>query len=382
MTQDSMPSGPEDRSPSSLSLPWGRASLPPAPGPADPMAHVAWQLRSQAAACDAMGSPLYAALLDAAARDVESGGPCWAVLAPQVAPGRGDALALRFMAAVHRLVLTHRAPALARHYPSAGGTAGPAGAPEAFLTVVAEHVEALTGLVVLPCQTNEVGRTAALVGGFLDVAGATGLPLRVLEVGASAGLNLRWDRFRFGGGGAWWGDPDSPVDLAGLWASPPPLPGGPVEVVERRGCDLQPVDPMSAEGRLALSASVWADQTDRFARLRGALEVAARVPAPVDAAPLERWASEQLADPVGDVATVLYHSIVEEYLSAEARQRFHRVVRTAGERATPRAPLAWLRLEPITALRAHGLTLTTWPAGDERVLARCGAHGSDVAWLA
>src|SRR5687767_310161 len=88
----------------------------------DARAHTAGQLRDQAQWCGIMGSPLYAGLLDRAARDVEAAGPCWDVLAPHVEPGRGAALALRFMAAVHRLVLTGASPVLAACYPTAGGS--------------------------------------------------------------------------------------------------------------------------------------------------------------------------------------------------------------------------------------------------------------------
>lgn len=377
MTRDSMPS--EGRSPSSLGVVAGAEGLPPDPGPDDPRAHVAWQLAVQGVVCTRMGSPLYGALLEGAAADVATGGPTWEVLAGEVAPGRGDALALRFMAALHRLVLLRRAPALALHYPSVGGRPG-ADAPAVLLATVAEHAAALVDLVRLPCQTNEVGRAAALVGGFLAVAARTGLPLRVLEVGASAGLNLRWDRFRYGGGGASWGPPDSPVDLSGHWAVPPPDTGTAAVVVERRGCDRAPVDPTTPEGRLALTAAVWADQTDRLARLRGALAVAAEVPAVVDRAPLESWTAAQLADRSPGVATVVCHSIVEEYLDAGSRAAFHAALAAAGARATVDAPLAWLRLEPLSALRSHGLALTTWPGGAEEVLATCGAHGTAVTW--
>jgi hypothetical protein len=369
---------PSDRAPSSQSVMADRVG--PDPGVVRPREHVAWQLRVQAVACEVMGSPLYAHLLDAAAADAAAGGPTWDVLREEVAPGRGDALALRFMAAVHRLVLTRRAPELAVHYPSVGGTAGVDGAWEAFRRTLERNAQTLRPLVALPCQTNEVGRTAALVGGFLEVAATTGMPLRVLEVGASAGLNLRWDRFRYGGGGATWGPADSAVQLTGHWDVPPPHTAARVVVVERRGCDLDPVDPRSAEGRLALTAAVWADQTGRFERLRGALAIAAEVAAPVDRAPAPAWVEEQLAAPRPGVAAVVYHSIVEEYLAAQARARFHAALREAGERASAGAPLAWLRLEPISELRAHGLTLTTWPGGRQRVLATCGAHGTDVIW--
>jgi hypothetical protein len=382
MTQDSMPSREPERSASSAAA-VGGVQDDAAPPIERPQALVAWQLRTQGAACAAMRSPLYAELLGRAAEDVLAGGPCWTVLQVHVAPGRGDALALRFMAAVHRLVLTRRASRLALHYPSVGGRVGnPASAWAAFLEVVEDSAADLHALVGLPCQTNEVGRAAALVGGLLDVAAVTGLPLRVLEVGASAGLNLRWDRFRYGGGGRVWGPEGSSVDLTGLWSVPPPVPDVEVAVVARRGCDRAPVDPTSAAGRLALSASVWADHVDRFARLRGALALAAAEPIEVERAPLDLWVGEQLADRIDGVATVMVHSVVEEYLPGDVRARFRASVAAAGARATAAAPLTWLRLEPISALRSHGLTQTDWPAGGTRTVARCGGHGSDVVWLA
>ena len=344
----------------------------------DGRSQVATALRDQAEACEAMGSPLYGRLLRGAALDALSGGPIWRVLEQHAAPGRGNALALRLMAAAHRLVLTGQAPVLALHYPSAGGDAGREGAFAAFRDLTEARRSELTRLVALRCQTNEVGRAAALMFGFLELAAETRLPLRVFEVGASAGLNLRFDRFRYGGGRAAWGEPGSPVDLTGLWRDSPQAVESRVEVVERRGCDLGPIDPGSDQGRLALTASVWADQTARFARLQGALALAARVPAAVDAASLESWVPGRLAELPRGTATVVYHSVVDEYLPAEARRVFHASLEEAGARATRQAPLAWLRLEPVSAVREHGVRLVTWPGGRERLVAICGAHGSDV----
>jgi hypothetical protein len=281
---------------------------------------------------------------------------------------------------VHRLVLTGRAPRLAPHYPSAGGDPGLEGAWAAFRDVLDVQASVLQPLILLPCQTNEVGRCAALVFGFLEVA-ASGLPLRVLEVGASAGLNLRFDHFSYGGGGAAWGDRRSPVDLTGLWRDPPRHIDAAVEVVERRGCDLRPLDPTLGETRLALESSVWADQVGRFTRLRGALELAARVPVTLDAESLGDWVPRQLAERRRGVATVVYHSIVEEYLPEHVRRGFHDALAEAGARASEDATLAWLRLEPIPPTRRHGVRLTTWPGGHERLLARCGAHGTNVQRL-
>lgn len=367
------------------------ASAPAPPDDAPVTERLARLLRVQAQACGAMGSPLYAELLGASARDAAAGGPVADLLAHEVADGRSDALALRLMAAVHRLVLTGRAPALAAHYPSVGGRPGP-GAWPAFRRTLAEHAAALRELVARPCQTNEVGRCAPLAWGFLEVA-RRGLPLRLLEVGTSAGLLLRWDRYRYGDGEVATGPADSPVDLRGLWTRPPPAGTDvAVTVSERAGCDPRPVDPTTGEGRLALRAAVWADQLDRLARLEGALAVAGRVPAAVERASVGTWLPARLAEPRPGTATVVFHSVVEEYLDAGERAALHAAVREAGARATADAPVAWLRLEPVSELRHHGVRLTTWPPrdasdgpgadaagdGDGRLLAVCGAHGHDV----
>jgi hypothetical protein len=337
------------------------------------------QLKEQAEWCRSMGSPLYAHLLDHAAADTEAGGVTWQVLEPHTVPGRrGSALALRLMAAVHRLVLTGAAPELAAYYPSVGGDPARGDAWPAFHALLESETERLRADAGRPCQTNEVGRCAALVVGFFEVAHRTRLPLRALEVGASAGLNLRWDHFRYGDGHTRWGDPGSPVDLDGLWDEPPAHLDAPLTVAARRGCDLHPLDPARDEDRLALQASVWADQVARFRRLRGALELAARVPATVDAAPLDEWVPARLAEDADGAATVVYHSIVEEYVPAPQLQRFHGAMRDAGARATDRAPLGWVRLEPLPGVRRHGLTVTVWPGGEDRVVAECGAHGTNV----
>jgi len=339
----------------------------------------AFLLRDQAAYCAAMGSPLYAHLLERAAADAESGGAVQALLESFDAPSlRADALALRLMAAVHRRVLTGATPRLAAHYPTAGGSAGADGAWDAFLDVVAAQHEPLRSLIALPCQTNEVGRCAALAFGFLELAATYRLPLRLLEVGASAGLNLRFDRFRYRGGGVSWGPAQSPVDLSGLWLEAPPHVPGELTVVERRGCDPRPVDATTAEGRLQLESSLWADQVVRLKRLRAAFEVAAREPATVERASVDAWLPEVLAKPRAGVTTVVFHAIVYEYFSDAVRRGFHQALARAGAAATSDAPLAWLRFESTPPTRGYAVTLTTWPGGEERVVATAGAHGTDV----
>ena len=345
-------------------------------------ATIARRLRTQAGACQELGSPLYARLLDRAAADVEAGGVAWRLLEGHEGDPGPSALALRLLGAVHRLALTGAAPELARHYPSAGGTDRSDPWP-AFASTLETHLDLLRREVDRGVQTNEVGRAAALVGGFLTVARETGLPLRVLEVGTSASLLLRWDHFAYRQGERTWGPPASPVQLGDRYeAASAPLPFDvDATVVERRGCDPHPIDPTTDEGRLTLMSFAWPDMTERYELLEGAIDIARRVPAVVDRAEAAPWVAAQLAEPTPGIATVVYHSVVMQYLTEAGRAAFRDALDEAGTRATADAPLAWLRFEPERGLLGFVVRLVTWPGGEERHLADSGAHGRPVRYV-
>jgi len=224
-------------------------------------------------------------------------------------------------------------------------------------------------LVGLPCQTNEVGRCVPLLAGLLHIARQTGRPLRLLEVGASAGLNLLVDWYRYGQS---YGPPDSPCRLP----DPGPATGAGLRIVERAGCDLRPLDPTSGEGRLRLSASVWGDQVDRFARLQGALAVAGRGYVPVEAAGAADWLARRLPD--GDLrgapVTVVWHSVVRQYVDPAEWEQV--------EQLSTRPGVWRLSYEPDRSsqpvrfpLRVHGPG--TRPGGD--TLAYGGGHGPPLS---
>jgi hypothetical protein len=342
----------------------------------EPAGPIPERLRIQAVHCERIGSPLYADLLGRAAVDFEAGGPIAAVLRGREDDPADTMLALRLMGAVNRLVLRGEAPPLAALYADSGR--GGEATWEAFRGAVERNVEALTRLVELPVQTNEVGRCAALLPGFLRVAAETGLPLRLLEVGASAGLNLRWDRYRYLAADFAWGPADSPVRLdfqllGDGWFDFAPT----VEVAARRGCDAAPVDLAVPRGRETLLAYVWPDQRARVERLSAAIGQAAGAAVEVERASAAGWIERQLAAAVPGQATVVYHSIVLQYLSEAERGAFHTHLAEAGAGATAAAPLAWLRMEPDGELAA--VRLASWPDGGDRLIARAGYHGSPVA---
>jgi hypothetical protein len=340
---------------------------------------VADRLRQQAEWCRRLGSELYAFLLDKAAADVETGGPCRDLLCGADSEPYAPALALRFMGAVHRIVLTGKAPDLTLYYPSANGTPDWERIWPAFRDAVEQNGNALRGLVRLHVQTNEVGRCAALLGGFLLVSHESHLPLRLFEIGASAGLNLRWDHFYYEAQGESWGDKSSPVHLKQFVAEGQLPWQATARVVERRGCDLNPLDPLTADGEMTLRSFVWADQTDRQAMLRGAIEVARRIPATVEKSDAAEWLESQLGNNVSGAATVVFHSIMWQYLSEEGRGRVLAALESRGRIATVDSPLAWLKME--SGADQAEVRLTTWPGGEERLLATAGFHGRDVRWL-
>jgi hypothetical protein len=345
-----------------------------------PAGRTARMMRWQADACRDLGSPLYGDLLVHAADDLLAGGPTSAVLRGHLDDRLSSVLALRLLGGAHALALSRHAPALAAYYPSAGGTLDPEpGSPRAWAALrqtFADNCGEIRSWLDHPPQTNEVGRAAALLGGLRHIAAERELPIRLVEVGASAGLNLRADHFCVPGDAGSYGDPDSPVVLAGGWQGEPP-PASSIEVVERVGGDLSPVDPTTPEGRLRLTAYVWPDQVDRLSRLRGAFTLAAELPAELRAEPAS--ATLNRTQLVGGTWTVLWHSIFRQYLDETQRAELADGVAALGAMATPDARFAYVYLEQS---RAGGcpVTLTTWPGGRHRVLGTAPAHGLPVRW--
>jgi hypothetical protein len=348
----------------------------------DARANLTDLFRVQELICRGLGSPLWADMCTRLADDVERGGSTWTALADHAHMTLESVLPLRILGGLHRMALAGDAPELARHLPSTGGDGDAEAIQREVLRLVAARPPAMLDAITRPPQTNEVGRSTALVCGFLVIADETRLPLRVLEIGSSAGLNLRFDHFRYEQGGAGFGPVDSPVRFEGYWASGEPPWGAPLTVASRQGCDLDPIDSSTPEGRLTLLSYVWPDQAERFARLAAAIDIAASVPATVEQVDAVSWLTEHLAEPVPDVATVVFHSNMWQYLGEDTQQRIRGLLAAAGVRASARAPLAWLRLENEKDGAIAHLIVTTWPDGEERILAEGSFHLGPITWLA
>ncbi len=321
---------------------------------------------------------MYAELLRRLVDDYEVGGVSADVLAGYEDPPPGSVIGLRLLGAIHALVLAGEVPELASFYPSVGGVWDPVLGWEAFEQVLQSRSAEVRALLTQPPQTNEVRRAAALYGGLLQLVREVPLPVRLFEIGASAGLNLRADHFRYVVDGESYGAADSPVVIENAWSGRKLDPVA-LRIAERAGCDIAPVNPLSAEGARTLTSYVWADMSERLERLRAALEVARQVPADVrreDAVSFVRG----LELMPGQV-TVLWHSIMWQYLTDEDRSAVDARLAELGERADESAPLARLRFEPGAEPPYEFLVeLETWPGGVRRVLGRIEDHGQDLVW--
>ena len=324
---------------------------------------------------------MYGDLLTLVADDIEAAGVFATILAGHEDASGRMALALRLLGGLHRLALDGRAAALHQWYPSTGGRWNAEAAWPEIVLAATEHAGYLREALEQPPQTNEVGRSAALIGGLLLLNRRFDAPIRLCEIGCSAGLNLRADHYRYRRPDGEWGPPDSPVVVDDAWRGPLP-PSAQLQIIERQGFDIAPLDATSAEGELTLLSYVWPDQQARLDRLRGAIDIARRIPAELH----RRNAIDAVSDL--DVAsgtlTVLWHSIMWQYLSVSEQQTVAAEVDELAARATPDAPFAHLTLEPhrrtADAAVEFAVRARSWPAGEDRVLGVCSPHGPPVVW--
>lgn len=291
-----------------------------------------------------------------------------------------------FFGAVHHLLLTRAGDdPLAAYYPSllpAGATARPAEeAGPALVAFCARHADALREVIGSRLvQTNQVQRALALRFGLAAIADEVGeQPVHLIEVGASAGLNLRFDRYGCRLGGRHFGDPHSPVQLvAELYGDGalPDLDALPA-LASVRGVDLNPVDVLDPDDRQWLRALVWPENHDQRLLLTAALDLVAGDPPPIlrgDAVDVLPGLAAGL--PAG-AARVVFHSATRMHVPAERRAAFDAAIAALGETG----PLWWLSVEdapdpdPRADRSRGGAALhLRGPDGEGRVLAVVEGH--------
>jgi hypothetical protein len=332
----------------------------------------------QAGACTTLGSPFMGRLMTLLHDRLEAGSP----VADRVLSWPGDcspladSVPLRLAAGLHALVLQGKAPPLAAAYPP--HEAGDEALWQAVSSALREHEAHMQRWLDSPPQTNELRRSAGLIAAGHWLRAQTGLPIALSELGASAGLNLNWDRYALEIGDRRYGPADAVLTLTPEWRGElPPL--CPPEIASRRGVDLNPIDAGTAEGQLRLLSYLWPDQSDRLERTRAALTLP---PAPVDRADAIDWLQGRLTDPREGRLHMIYHTIAWQYFPAGTQARGRRMIEDAGASATDTAPLAWLRMEADGQEPGAALDLRLWPGDRHIPLGRIDFHGRWVDWTA
>ena len=223
-------------------------------------------------------------------------------------------------------------------------------------------------------QTNEVQRSWALLPGFLSVV--DGRPLDVLELGPSGGLNLLWDRYAYRYTSGTWGS--GPLELTGDDRRPPPaeLLGRPVEVVRRRGVDLNPVDVTTEHGSRLLQAFVWADQSARLDRLRRAIEVVRHDPPELIRGDYVAALPSLLEDRIEGTQLVVFQTASTMYLDRGGSERLRAALRNAGREE----PVVYLSTGRAPDDDGFALELDRYPDGPPTRLGVFDFHGEWLDW--
>ena len=175
-------------------------------------------------------------------------------------------------------------------------------------------------------QTNEPGRCAAL----LPVLAGLPEPLALLEVGASAGLCLLPDFYAYDYGGPIVrpeAQPLMPPVFPCKVNAATPIPARPPRVAWRAGLDRNPVDLADPAEVAWLEALVWPEQTDRLARLRAAIKIAAELKPQLRKGDLRTDLAAVARGAPKDATLVIFHTAVLAYISSAAqREEFARSV--------------------------------------------------------
>jgi hypothetical protein len=311
----------------------------------DPLGH---HLEEQILAFTKMRSPLYARVIGYVLESYRVHGIAYDFFTDVPTRAVASTPGVRLMGALHYLALSGEAPELAAHFPSCGGDGDAVALWEVAQEVLASHEGRVGELYAETPQTNEVLRATVLSAGLSAVALRSGFPLRLFEIGASAGLNTR-------------------------------VQGDDYVVAERAACDLHPLDINNEQHRLRLLSFVWSDDAERIARLHQSIAAAREQPLVVEQADMFEWLQRRVAPKAG-YATVVMQSVVADHLTREQRARLAGIVERIGEAATLASPFAWLQMEFSNEHRGYDTRLRMWPGGSETLIATSTGHARNIEW--
>ncbi|MBN8815461.1 MAG: DUF2332 domain-containing protein [Sphingomonas sp.] len=328
--------------------------------------------------CRQMDAPMYARLCVAVAEGLTRESKTGARILDWPGEPTRDALPLRFFGGLHALVRAGKDAGLAAVF--GGDVIEPAAIAAVLNAALVAHDDEILPWLDGPPQTNEPGRSGALILGLMEIARRHGPKIDLLEIGSSAGLNLLIDRYGFDLGGTRMGPPDAPVTIAPEWEGTSPAPVD-LDIVSVRGCDIQPLDATDPVVEERLLAYVWPETPARGERLKAAIAMQRAKPVDVVQADAADWIEARLAEPQQPgVTRVLMHSVVWQYLPEPVADRIRAAMKAASERATAEHPFGWVMMEPDRNLGKQIVRVRSWPGdGEWRILATAHAHGTWIS---
>lgn len=326
-------------------------------------------------------SPLYRELALRVAKDTE-------ILKLVTEADRATQIPNLLMGAVHYLLMMRDYDhPLGRYYLSlTDSPLPPEGAYPHFREFCLSHADEIRRLVTTRrIQTNEVGRCTALVPAFEWVVRQhVGMKLAMIEIGASAGLNMLWDRYGYEyrpGGKV--GDADAMVQLpCEVRGTIPPLPEAMPEVVWRVGIDINPLIGFvhDESEMLWLQALIWPEQADRAEQLERAINEARRTPPEVRKGSAPDVIEDIIEEAPSDAHLVIYHSYTLNQMPQDVGNATRENMQKASEtRDFTRIALEWWAGEPAPTLDAYEYR------GGEMMKTRlgiCESHGRWLEWQA
>ena len=153
------------------------------------------------------------------------------------------------------------------------------------------------------------------------------MPVMLSELGASAGFNLLLDRYTLNAGRALQTVEDSIITRSPEWMGAIP-PQQPLNIIDRAGVDINPLNPIDRLDYLRLLSYTWADQCDRLDRIK---QIAPHQTTTVEQADAVDWLPNRLSKQRNDTLHFVFHTIALQYFPQESKDKIAQVLAKAGK---------------------------------------------------
>ena len=297
----------------------------------------------------------------------------------------GQPVAFLFFGAVHYLLLKETAHELSTFYPDLTSSPRTDDPYPAFRSFCLEHGSEIHRLVASRLvQTNDPQRSCSLLPALEYIERQVGgRPLALVEIGASAGLNLLWDRYSYDyGDGRRYGEPSSLVGLSCklLGPHPPPLPATPPAVAFRIGIDLNPIDIEDADSILWLRALVSPEQRATAAILGKALSLARQDPPRIVRGDAVEVLTAVLRRVPAGAILCIFHSFALAQFTEEGRRRLMDEIASWGAKRE----VFLVSIEYSWEVDRTEIVVTHFNGASSlrAVLGYCDSHSTWLKWIA